>query len=56
MFGFASEEAIRRSAEFAQGQALFAGGFISAPTFVQMGNRITEEAGGDVKVPLRVES
>jgi DNA helicase HerA-like ATPase len=55
VFGFASEAAIRRSAEFVQGQALFAGGFISAPTFVQMGERITEEAGGDVKVPLRVE-
>ncbi|MFK0241978.1 ATP-binding protein [Microbacterium sp. NPDC090281] len=55
VFGFASEEAIRRSADFVQGQALFAGGFISAPTFVQMGDRITEEAGGDVKVPLRVE-
>ncbi|PRB09325.1 ATP-binding protein [Microbacterium sp. MYb62] len=54
VFGFASEEAIRRSAEFVQGQALFAGGFISAPTFVQMGDRITQEAGGDVKVPLRV--
>ena len=53
VFGFASEEAIRRSAEFAQGQALFAGGFISAPMFVQMGARITQEAGGDVKVPLR---
>lgn len=53
VFGFASEGAIRRSAEFAQGQALFAGGFISAPTFVQMGERLTEEAGGDVKVPLR---
>ncbi|PRA78866.1 ATP-binding protein [Microbacterium sp. MYb66] len=56
VFGFASETAIRRSAEFLQGQALFAGGFISAPTFVQMGDRITEEAGGDVKVPLRAET
>lgn len=53
VFGFAPEEAIRRSSEFTQGQALFAGGFISQPTFVQMGERITEEAGGDVKVPLR---
>jgi hypothetical protein len=53
VFGFASEESIRRSAEFVQGQALFAGGFIPTPTFVQMGERITEEAGGDVKVPLR---
>lgn len=53
VFGFASEDAIRRAAGFVQGQALFAGGFIAAPTFVQMGDRITEEAGGDVKVPLR---
>ena len=53
VFGFAPEEAIRRSSGFAQGQALFAGGFIAEPTFVQMGARITEEAGGDVKVPLR---
>ncbi|MGL3150508.1 ATP-binding protein [Microbacterium sp. A82] len=53
VFGFASEEAIRHSAEFLQGQALFAGGFVSEPTFVQMGERITEEGGGDVKVPLR---
>jgi DNA helicase HerA-like ATPase len=53
VFGFASEADIRRSAEFGQGQALFAGGFIAEPTFVQMGERITEEAGGDVKVPLR---
>lgn len=56
VFGFASEEAIRRSAEFVQGQALFAGGFIAEPTFVQMGARITEEAGGDVKVPLRAHA
>lgn len=55
VFGFASPEDIRRSAQFTQGQALFAGGFIAEPTFVQMGERITEEAGGDVKVPLRAE-
>ena len=53
VFGFAPEAAIRQSAQFSQGQALFAGGFISAPTVVQMRDRITEEAGGDVKVPLR---
>lgn len=53
VFGFAPEPAIRKSAEFAQGQALFAGGFIAEPTFVQMGERMTEEGGGDVKVPLR---
>ncbi|MBC6495833.1 ATP-binding protein [Microbacterium sp. 4-7] len=53
VFGFAPEEAIRRSQTFTQGQALFAGGFIAEPTFVQMGERLTEEAGGDVSVPLR---
>ena len=53
VFGFAPEEAIRRAQNFQQGQALFAGGFIPQPTFVQMGDRLTEEAGGDVKVPLR---
>lgn len=52
VFGFAPESAIRTSADFAQGQALLAGGFISEPTFVQMGERITEEGGEDVKVPL----
>lgn len=52
VFGFASEDAIRRAQTFAQGQALFAGGFIAEPTFVQMGARLTEEAGGDVRVPM----
>jgi DNA helicase HerA-like ATPase len=52
VFGFASEDAIRRAQTFAQGQALFAGGFIAEPTFVQMGARLTEEAGGDVRVPI----
>lgn len=53
VFGFAGEEQIRRSADFSQGQALFAGGFVSEPTYVQMGRRVTEESGGDVAVPLR---
>jgi DNA helicase HerA-like ATPase len=52
VFGFASEDAIRRAQTFTQGQALFAGGFIAEPTFVQMGARLTEEAGGDVRVPM----
>lgn len=53
VFGFAGEEQIRRSADFSQGQALFAGGFVPEATFVQMGRRVTEESGGDVAVPLR---
>lgn len=52
VFGFAGDM-IPRSQRFTQGQALFAGGFIAEPTYVQMGARITEEAGGDVRVPLR---
>lgn len=53
VFGFAGDDRIRRAPEFAQGQALFAGGFIGQPSFVQMGPRLTEEGGGDVRVPLR---
>ena len=53
VFGFAGEDLIRRSTDFSQGQALFAGGFVREPTFVQMGRRVTEESGGDVTVPLR---
>lgn len=53
VFGFAGEEEVRRSASFGLGQALFAGGFVAEPTFVQMGDRVTEEGGGDVRVPLR---
>ncbi|TDE97335.1 ATP-binding protein [Occultella glacieicola] len=53
VFGFVPEELLGRAASFAQGQALFAGGFISEPTLVQMGERITEEGGSDVRVPLR---
>lgn len=52
VFGFAGDK-ISRSQRFTQGQALFAGGFIAEPTYVQMGQRVTEESGGDVRVPLR---
>lgn len=53
VFGYAPEELVRRSPEFRQGQALFAGGFVAAPTLVQMGERLMREAGADVAVPLR---
>lgn len=52
VFGFAGDK-VSRSQRFTQGQALFAGGFIAQPTYVQMGQRLTEESGGDVRVPLR---
>lgn len=53
VFGYAPEELVMRSPGFAQGQALFAGGFIDRPSLVQMGARMTEEGGVDVPIPLR---
>lgn len=50
-FGFVSPELIARSQNFRLGQGLFAGGFVEEPTLVQMGARVTEEGGVDVRVP-----
>ena len=52
-FGYAPSELVLESPRFPKGRALFAGGFISAPTLVQMGNRLSVEGGADVAVPLR---
>ncbi|MBV0895432.1 ATP-binding protein [Microbacterium sp. NC79] len=54
VFGFVPAELLSQSPAFAQGQALFAGGFVAQPTLTQMGARITEEGGSDVPVPLKV--
>lgn len=54
VFGFAPEEEIDRARDFVQGQALFAGGFVREPVVAQMGERLSEEAGRDVAVPLRI--
>jgi DNA helicase HerA-like ATPase len=56
VFGFAPEELVRQSPAFRQGQALFAGGFAAGPQLVQMRERITEEGGADVTVPVREAS
>ena len=56
VFGFAGEDLIRQATSFAQGQALFAGGFISEPAIVQVGRRLTVESGGDVMVPIRAKT
>lgn len=53
VFGYAPESLLARATGFAQGQALFAGGFVDQPSLVQMGARLTHEGGSDVKVPLR---
>lgn len=52
LLGYVPAEMLAQTAKFTQGQALFAGGFIDEPTFVQMGSRLTEEGGSDVSVPL----
>jgi len=53
IFGFAPTDLLERSPGFAQGQALFAGGFAAEPQIVQVGARLTREGGSDVAVPLR---
>jgi DNA helicase HerA-like ATPase len=53
IFGFVPAAMLARAARFAQGEALFAGGFVPAPTVVAMGPRLTQEGGADVAVPLR---
>ncbi|WP_211229480.1 ATP-binding protein [Nakamurella lactea] len=53
IFGFVPREIFDRAKSFTLGQALVAGGFIEAPTVVRMRDRITEEPGGDISVPLR---
>ncbi len=52
-FGFAPPALLARSPGFRQGEALFAGGFVTAPTLLQVGDRITPEGGSDVGVPMR---
>ena len=44
VFGYAPESLLERSTGFAQGQALFAGGFVDQPSLVQMGARLTPKA------------
>ncbi|GAA2038294.1 hypothetical protein GCM10009819_23820 [Agromyces tropicus] len=52
-FGYAPTALIARSPWFRQGEALFAGGFVPAPTLLKMNARVTPEGGVDVPVPLR---
>jgi DNA helicase HerA-like ATPase len=54
IFGFVPTAMLQRSTRFRQGEALFAGGFVPAPTMISMGSRLTREGGIDVDVPFRV--
>jgi DNA helicase HerA-like ATPase len=53
IFGFVPAAMLARASRFKQGEALFAGGFVPAPTVVKMGARLTREGGADVGVPIR---
>ncbi|WP_227411921.1 ATP-binding protein [Cryobacterium sp. BB736] len=53
IFGFVPLAMLARSPRFRQGEALFAGSFVPAPTMVTMGARLTREGGADVGVPFR---
>ncbi|MGD9959351.1 ATP-binding protein [Nocardioides sp.] len=52
LFGFTPPAMLHAAPSFAQGEVLLAGGFVPAPSFVQMGARLTQEGGQDVKVPV----
>jgi DNA helicase HerA-like ATPase len=52
IFSFAPPALVAQSPLFRQGEALFAGGFVPAPSAVQMRQRLTHEGGHDVGVPL----
>jgi DNA helicase HerA-like ATPase len=53
IFGFVPPAMLARASRFTQGEALFAGGFVPAPSMVRVGERLTREGGADVRVPLR---
>ncbi len=53
IFGFAPPALLAQSPLFRQGEALFAGGFVPAPTLIRVRDRLTHEGGSDVKVPTR---
>jgi DNA helicase HerA-like ATPase len=55
-FGYAPAELLARSPHLSKGQALLAGGFISEPSIVRIGERLTHEGGTDVSVPIAERS
>ena len=56
IFGFVPRGMLEQAARFRQGEALLAGGFVAAPSIVQIGDRLTVEGGIDVPVPSRLDS
>lgn len=52
VFGYVPPVLLDHAMHFTKGQALVAGGFIAAPSMVQIGTRLTHEGGADIAVPL----
>jgi hypothetical protein len=53
VFGTAPPQMLATATSFRQGEMLLAGGFVAAPTIARVTERLTQEGGGDVAVPLR---
>ncbi|UNK46851.1 hypothetical protein [Arthrobacter sulfonylureivorans] len=52
-FGFVPRAFLEQSPFFRQGEALFAGGFVPAPSLVTLRTRLTREGGSEVGAPMR---
>jgi len=52
-FGYVPAGLMARALWFRQGEALFAGAFVPAPTLAKVNRRLTPEGGSDVAVPRR---
>jgi DNA helicase HerA-like ATPase len=52
LFGFVPREMLGQSSRFRQGEALLAGGFVPAPSMIRVRDRLTQEGGIDVRVPM----
>ncbi|WP_130014241.1 ATP-binding protein [Serinicoccus sediminis] len=53
IFGHVPGAMLQQAAQFRLGEALVAGPFVPRPSIVQMRDRVTEQGGSDVPVPLR---
>jgi DNA helicase HerA-like ATPase len=52
LFGFVPRGMLAQSSRFRQGEALLAGGFVPAPSMIRVRDRLTQEGGIDVRVPM----
>ena len=52
LFGFVPRAMLAQSSRFRQGEALLAGGFVPAPSLLKVRDRLTQEGGIDVGVPM----